>query len=122
MAVIKSQLGALIPTASIFLDIHDLKTTDDLELYIAQSQLVAIFLSQGYFSSPNCLREARAAVETCTPLVLIRETNLKRGGLTDEQARAHCLDELRVPIFDVLPVLREVVPWHRVAAFQVQWS
>ena len=52
-ATIKRQLQLVLPGVSIFLDVDDLRSIDDLELYIAQSAVVMIFASKGYFNSPS---------------------------------------------------------------------
>ena len=55
VAQIKQQLCLLLPGVSIFLDIDDLTSVDALEECIDKSQVVMIFVSQGYFKSNNCL-------------------------------------------------------------------
>lgn len=58
---------------SVFLDIEDLESIDDLEQYIDASAAILIFLSRGYFLSKNCLRELRSAIDSAKPLVLVHE-------------------------------------------------
>ena len=50
-ATIKRQLKILVPSASVFLDVDDLQSTDALEKYIVQSAMIMIFVSKGYFFS-----------------------------------------------------------------------
>ena len=52
-ATIKRQLRIMLPGASIFLDVDDLKSIDALEQYVAQSSVVMIFASKGYFNSKS---------------------------------------------------------------------
>ena len=56
-ATIRRQLRIMLPGASVFLDVDDLKSIDALEEYVAQSSVVMIFASAGYFLSKNCMRE-----------------------------------------------------------------
>ena len=43
---------------------------------------VLVFLNKGYISSRNCRRELVAAVNANKPLILLRETDLNKGGQT----------------------------------------
>ena len=49
VAAIKRQLCLLVPGVSIFLDVDDLEEISALERYIAETAVVLIFLSKGYF-------------------------------------------------------------------------
>ena len=51
-------------------DVDDLEDISKLDEYIAASADVLIFLSAGYWSSSNCLIEARATVAQGKPIVL----------------------------------------------------
>ena len=48
---------------------------------------VLIFLSAGYLESKNCRREARAAVQQNKPIVLVRETERDKGGMSKEEVK-----------------------------------
>ena len=65
MRVIKQRLLEMIPTLQIFLDV-DIPDflIGNLEKYVAASQSVLIFCSAGYFTSANCLREIKHAVQS----------------------------------------------------------
>ena len=54
---------------------EDLTDIGALEHYIKQSKGILILLSQGYFGSRNCLREARAAAALDKPLTLVHEAD-----------------------------------------------
>ena len=73
-----------------------------------------IFLSQRYFTSINCLREARAwaAAKETKGLVLVYETAPKRGAAPLEQFEAECPDDLRPVIFSP-PNLASLIPFYR---------
>ena len=65
-------------------------------------------------NSRNCLREARAAMASSKPLVLVREADLQKGGLLLADARAQCPADLSVFVF----AERHAITWHRVAEYQ----
>ena len=52
----------------------DLVHISQLESYVSQTQTVLLFLSEGYFSSRNCLREVNHAVAQEKPLVVGRSS------------------------------------------------
>ena len=79
-ATIKRQTQLLLPYASIFLDVDDLKSIDELEEYIEESSTILMFMTLGYFTSKNCLREVHATLDQEKPYVLVRETDPDRGG------------------------------------------
>mmetsp|Transcript_25715 Transcript_25715/g.76648 ORF Transcript_25715/g.76648 Transcript_25715/m.76648 type:complete len:108 (-) Transcript_25715:211-534(-) len=86
-----------------------------LEEYIQRSQVVVVFLSQGYFRSTNCLREVRAAIELGKPLILVHEADPGKSGGTLQELRAECPEELEPDIFDTdWPM----TVWHRVKEYQ----
>ena len=118
-ATIKRQLQLLVPTASIFLDVDDLEDIGQLEEYVAATQCVLIVLSRNYFFSINCKREVEATVAGSKPLVLVHETDEKKGGVPIEQLRSECGEATRSYVFGSEGALRTVIPWHRVASFQL---
>ena len=52
-ATIKRQLRILVPSASVFLDVDDLQSIDELEEYISRSAMIMIFVTKGYFLSKS---------------------------------------------------------------------
>ena len=109
VAVVKRQLMRMMPNCRIFLDVDDLKDIHELETYVAQSSVVLFFLSSGYLSSRNCLREITAAAVGKKPAVLLLEEDAAHGGRSLEHQRAVCPAELKSFIFDG----RTPIPWHR---------
>ena len=80
---------------------------------MAASQCILLFLSKGYFFSPNCLKEVDAALEGDKPLVLVHESDIKKGGAPVEALRADCESKKgRIAVFEKGG---EVIPWHRVS-------
>jgi len=104
----------LLPGASVFLDVDDLEDIGLLEEYIEASGVVMIFVSQGYFKSPNCLREVRCAVTKGKPLSLVHDP--VRGGASLEGIEAECPIEMRGDMFSPH---RPVITFHRIKDFQM---
>jgi len=104
----------LLPGASVFLDVDDLEDIGLLEEYIEASGVVMIFVSQGYFKSPNCLREVRCAVTKGKPLSLVHDP--VRGGASLEAIEAECPIEMRGDMFSPH---RPVITFHRIKDFQM---
>ena len=111
-ATIKRQLCLLLPGVSVFLDIDDLESTNDLEKYIEETHVISIFASNWYFRSKNCLREAHCTVAKQKPIALLHDP--VKGGADLETIRGQCPKELLSPIFDG----RSIIQWHRIKAFQ----
>jgi hypothetical protein len=86
---------------------------------VDESTVILLFLSRGYFCSRNCLREIKAAKARDKPLLLVLETNETKGGLTLEEAREECPEELREYVFGPEGSGRGVIPWHRITVFQL---
>ena len=87
--------------------VDDLEDIGALEEYIAYSQMILIFLSQGYFRSKNCLREVRTSLDRQKPLVLVQEVNPEKGGGT-LQVRASCSPLHTSSPFPIQPLLNVV--------------
>ena len=104
----------MLPGASVFLDVDDLEDIGLLEEYIEASGVVMIFVSQGYFKSPNCLREVRCAVTKGKPLSLVHDP--VRGGASLEGIKAECPIEMRGDMFSPH---RPVITFHRIKDFQM---
>ncbi len=119
-------------------DVDDLTEGKGAE-FVDRSELILIFISAGYFASPNCLRELLRALFDKKPILALTEPEAKKGGLTTEEVRAH-LEEAEanfeyygladnmsqwgfVPpptATDMLNALYadEVVEWNRIGLFQ----
>ena len=75
--------------------------------------MVLAFVSAGYFESAPCNRELGYAIEFDRPIVLMREMNPKKGGISIESARSACPSDLVEAAF-AEPHLN----WHRMKEFQ----
>ena len=112
--VIKERLNQLVAGVNVFLDVDDLDDISRLEDYVAASQVILIFLSGGYVTSKNCLRELRAAVAQQKPLLVVRETEDKKGRISDDAIRESLKDDALLDALLGAPS----VDWHRVSAYQ----
>jgi len=115
-SVIKRRVQLLVPGATIFLDVDDLEGIGELEKHVSASQCVLLFLSRGYFFSPNCLREINSALSGKKPLVLVHESDVNKGGASLDTLRSDC--ESR-DVTEVFNSGGEIIPWHRAADFQL---
>ena len=129
--------------ASSCSDVDDLEEIGDLEQHVAASQCMLIFLSKGCmlrgfkplsdsapaefidqclnrfaadFFSANCLREVDTGLAGDKPLILVHESDIKKGGAPLDAFRADCQSKERTAVFDKGG---EVLQWHRVQFFQL---
>ena len=116
-ALIKRQLTLLCPLTKIFLDVDDLQSIDELELYVEQSAVIFVIMSKGYFMSPNCMREVRHAVKQRKRIAPVHEGDPKHGGEPLSVLSMQCPDDLKQEIFETKG--RVITPWHRVKDFQL---
>jgi len=129
VATIKRQLQLLLPGVCVFLDVDDLESVDALEEYVESSQAILVMLgSPKYVSSPNCQREVETAQRCRLPLVRVHESDsTKNGASLDELTRASSNGRSRLTRQNVRflfpeasAIAQQVVPWHRVSAFQLK--
>jgi len=117
VATIKRQLQLLLPGVQVFLDVDNLERIDDLERYIEASQATLVLLGcPSYFTSRNCLREARTALAKQQPLVRVHDADISKGGATLERLEIQCPRDLEERLF---PEGRPPIPWHRGREFQL---
>ena len=116
-AVIKQRLLAMLPQLSIFLDVDDLIDISRLEEHVAESALVLVFLSKGYFLSANCCRELKAATEQGVTMLPVHEANSGRGGAPLSQLISECPDYARPVLFPA--GAGPLIPWLRARPLQI---
>ena len=126
---------------AVLADVDDLKKGRGKE-YVDVSHSILVFVSAGYFQSPNCMRELLGTVLASLPVVTLLEPEAKHGGLTSEQVlaqleeneatdwyeRCGLADEVRewgytVPSATTLhaalfPKEEEIIEWNRIGFFQ----
>ena len=78
-----------------------------------------LFLSRGYFSSVNVLREVKATVVQEKKVTLVHEVDTNKGGAPIADMKAQCPNELREGVFGAVGAPREIISWLRVHDFQV---
>lgn len=79
----------------------------------------ALLQSNGYFISPNCIREIKASDEASRPLCLVHEADMDKGGVPIAQLKLECPRQYRPYTFsqhDNSP--RDIIPWLRLSAYQ----
>jgi len=86
MRIAKQRLVEMLPSLVVFLDVDDLAEGKGAE-FVDASLVTLIFCSEGYFGSPNCMRELLRAVLTGKPIVTVVETDGKHGSITLERIR-----------------------------------
>eukprot|EP00966_Prymnesium_polylepis_P254522 5881225-Prymnesium_polylepis.1 len=101
-------------------DVDDLDDITNLGKYIEASADVLIFLSAGYWSSSNCLIEARSAIQQQKPIVLVAEQDPKKGGQPIETTQLATPPELREPVYGVGVTKRRIIPWVRMHELQLE--
>ena len=69
-----------------------------------------------YFFSANCRKELEATLANNSPMILLHETDLARGGASLEQLRDDCAAEHRARVF---APDRPIIPWQRIKEFQL---
>ena len=89
----------------------DLRQIGNLRQYVKASQSILVFLSKGYFQSGNCMKELRATCELKKEIILVREMDTAKGGITIEEAKRDCPADLRAHVFK-----EKAIDWHRVEA------
>lgn len=88
------------PTQATLVPFHSASdTSPSHSRYVDASCLTLVFVSKGYFVSPNCMRELLRAVVTGKPVVALLESEEGKGSLTSEEvgtlladAEAPCRD------------------------------
>ena len=76
-------LQLMCPSLQMWLDVEQIKDTENLEKAVRESDALLIFLSKGYLASPFCRQELGAAWKEKKPLVLVRESrNTDQGGVS----------------------------------------
>lgn len=85
-------------------------------MYVEGSQCVLVFLSKGYFSSANCLRELDQTLKQAdATIIMVHETDTSRGGADLATLKAECEARGRSAIFKAS---REILQWQRIYDFQ----
>ena len=103
-----------LPQLKLWLDVDSLDDVDRLEEYIAQSAVIVIFYSEGYFRSKNCRREFYKAVELKKPIIVLYDGGVNVVEEMKEECQTQCTnDESRkesTSVSDLLDILTGSAP------------
>mmetsp|Transcript_12124 Transcript_12124/g.31431 ORF Transcript_12124/g.31431 Transcript_12124/m.31431 type:complete len:638 (-) Transcript_12124:108-2021(-) len=110
MRIVKTRLLEMLPHARIFLDVDDLTEGKGAE-FVDASAATLIFVSAGYFTSPNCLRELLRAVVMRKPMFSLVESEEKKGGLTLEEVRRQLIKNDVGGFYHKCGLAKEVAQW-----------
>uniref|UniRef100_A0A7S4JF41 TIR domain-containing protein n=1 Tax=Prymnesium polylepis TaxID=72548 RepID=A0A7S4JF41_9EUKA len=110
MRVVKQRLVEMLPTSKNFLDVDDLDEGKGAE-FVDRSATTLVFISTGYFTSPNCVRELFRAVAFDRPLFSLMESEAGKGGLTREQVWETLLENDASGFYAKCGLASEVDAW-----------
>eukprot|EP00966_Prymnesium_polylepis_P266233 6149917-Prymnesium_polylepis.1 len=86
--------------------------------YVQESDVMLLFLSQGYFLSRNCLREVDATLKFKKPYIFVHKADASKGGAPLHVLQLELKDvDQRNELFDGRD--DDVIVWHRIQAFQM---
>lgn len=80
----------LMPSLKIWLDVDELRSTDDLEKCINQTAVIIIFYSYGYFDSKNCRREFYQALLLQKPILVLYDDSTVDIQKIIAECKEHC--------------------------------
>ena len=112
---IKPLVQLLLPGASVYLNVDDRESRQDIEQDVQSSAVMLVVQgSPRYTSSADCLREAAAARQSELHLVRVHEWGAEKNGTSMGALRRACPEEHR----DYLFGSSTVILWHRLKDFQ----
>jgi len=79
--------------------------------FVDASTATLVFVSSGYFTSPNCMRELLRAVVKKKPMFSLVESEEKKGGLTFEEVRRQLINNDVGGFYDKCGLAVEVAQW-----------
>ena len=115
-----------LPKLKVWLDVDSLDDVDRLEEYIAQSAVIVIFYSKGYFRSKNCRREFYKAFEMKKPMILLYNGGVSVVEEMKEECRTQCENDESRPestsVSDLLDILTSDGPicWLKEGSFSLE--
>ena len=80
--VLKSLLYTMLPTCKIYLDEDDADEDDEVEAQVEQASALLVFLTIEYVGSRKGMLELTTARRLQKPLIVVRETDVRYGGLS----------------------------------------
>ena len=110
MRIVKTRLLELLPGVRAFLDIDDLDEGKGAE-FVVRSENVLVFVQEGYFASPNCMRELLRATLEGVPIITLLEPDRMKGGLSGRPELILALLEEASAQYEHWGLTREMVEW-----------
>ena len=80
--MLKSLLYTMLPTCKIYLDEDDADEDDEVEAQVEQASALLVFLTAEYVGSRKGMLELTTARRLRKPLIVVRETDVRYGGLS----------------------------------------
>ena len=80
--MLKSLLYTMLPTCKIYLDEDDADEDDEVEAQVEQASALLVFLTIEYVGSRKGMLELTTARRLQKPLIVVRETDVRYGGLS----------------------------------------
>ena len=93
---LKVHLREMIPRLKCWLDVEEEFTVESLPECVAAARVFLCFLSDGYMQSANCRRELEAAMAQQKPMVIVVESDPKRGAVALEHLLACAPESMRL--------------------------
>ena len=80
--MLKSLLYTMLPTCKIYLDEDDADEDDEVEAQVEQASALLVFLTIEYVGARKGMLELTTARRLQKPLIVVRETDVRYGGLS----------------------------------------
>ena len=114
-------LQLYLPRLKIWLDVDDLEDVGRLEEYIAESAVILIFYSEGYFRSKNCRREFYHAVVIEKPIIVVYDGYASILEEMKEECVMCCADDSPVEVHRLLDILmKDPIQWLKEGVFSAE--
>jgi len=119
--VIARTLQLYLPKLLIWLDVDNLDDVGRLEECIAESAVVLIFYSEGYFRSVNCRRELYQAVLLDKPIIVVYEGDASVVGEMEEECARYCTDGCLIEAGNMQEILtKDPIQWLKGGSFSAE--
>mmetsp|Transcript_22493 Transcript_22493/g.57882 ORF Transcript_22493/g.57882 Transcript_22493/m.57882 type:complete len:261 (-) Transcript_22493:52-834(-) len=95
--VLKQELEGLVLDRDlrVFLHMDDLRSNTELERFVAASESIVLFVTDGFFESPSVMREVLEALRLGMPIFIVFDSGSQHGSVALPEQRLRCLAALR---------------------------
>ena len=119
MKLVKQRVLRMIPSATVFLDVDDLKSGSG-STEVDHSHVILVYCQPSYFRKPNCIKELfRAIIRDKPLLVVVDEMNAEGDGFGRKQIEQLLRDESKDSAFRKV-AYKKVAP--KVADWAKEWK